>query len=94
MYSKDKPMVKAMSRRLLPKLNYSKQIMVTQNTFASFVEQIKVYTYSRRWPSWCTSVGGSKTWDGVDDDSDDSISRREMYEWMELHRFPKNLNIY
>ena len=72
-----------LSRRLLPKLNYTKQIMVTQATFAAWVEQVKVYTYSRRWPHWCTSVGGSKTWDGVDDDSDESIARRECYEWME-----------
>ena len=57
--------------------------MVNQQTFASWVEQIKVYTYSRRWPAWCTSVGGSVTWDGVDNDEEDSIARREAYEWME-----------
>ena len=74
---------KKLSRSLLPKLNYSKQIMVNQQTFASWVEQIKVYTYSRRWPAWCTSVGGSVTWDGVDNDEEDSIARREAYEWME-----------
>jgi hypothetical protein len=74
---------KRLSRGLLPKLNYSKQIMVNQLNFASWVEQIKVYTYSRRWPAWCTSVGGSITWDGVDDDGDESVARREAYEWME-----------
>ena len=72
-----------LSRSLLPKLNYPKQIMVTQQTFAAWVEQIKVYTYSRRWPEWCTCVGGSLTWDGVDDDDDESVARREAYEWME-----------
>ena len=74
---------KKMSRSLLPKLNYAKQIMVSQQTFAAWIEQIKVYTYSRRWPAWCSSVGGSVIWDGVDDDSDDSVARREAYEWME-----------
>ena len=74
---------KKLSRSLLPKLNYPKQIMVTQQTFAAWVEQIKVYTYSRRWPAWCTCVGGSVIWDGVDDDEDESVARREAYEWME-----------
>jgi len=73
-------MTKALSRNLLAKLNYSKQISVTQATFSQWVEQIKVYTYSRRWPAWCTSVGGSKIWDGVDSDSDECIARREAYE--------------
>jgi hypothetical protein len=70
-------------RSRLPKLNYTKQILVNQSNFAAWIEQIKVYTYSRRWPEWCTSVGGSVTWDGVDDDSDESVARREAYEWME-----------
>ena len=51
---------KTLSRSLLPKLNYAKQISVNQATFSQWVEQIKVYSYSRRWPAWCTSVGGSK----------------------------------
>jgi hypothetical protein len=72
-----------LSRSLLPKLNYTKQIIVSQGTFASWVEQVKVYTYSRRWPVWCFAVGGLKTWDGVDKDDDESIARREAYEWME-----------
>jgi hypothetical protein len=77
------PKTKSLSRSLLPKLNYSKQISVNQATFSQWVKQVKVYTYSRRWPSWCTSVGGSKIWDGVDSDSDECIARREAYEWME-----------
>ena len=77
------PKTKSLSRSLLPKLNYAKQISVNQATFSQWVEQIKVYTYSRRWPSWCTSVGGSIIWDGVDSDSDECIARREAYEWME-----------
>ena len=51
---------KKLSRSLLPKLNYSKQIMVNQQTFASWVEQIKVYTYSRRWPA-----RGARVWEEV-----------------------------
>ena len=77
------PKTKSLSRSLLPKLNYTKQISVNQATFSQWVEQIKVYTYSRRWPAWCTSVGGSTSWDGVDSDSDECIARREAYEWME-----------
>jgi hypothetical protein len=77
------PKTKSLSRSLLPKLNYTKQISVNQATFSQWVEQIKVYTYSRRWPAWCTSVGGSTIWDGVDSDSDECIARREAYEWME-----------
>jgi len=80
---------KKLSRNLLPKLNFTKQIMVTQLTFASWIEQLKVYTYSRRWPAWCTSVGGGVTWDGVDNDDDESIARREAYEWMETS-IPEN----
>ena len=80
---------KKLQRSLLPKLSYSKQIMVSQATFAAWVEQIKVYTYSRRWPAWCTCVGGLITWDGVDDDEDNSVARREAYEWMETS-IPEN----
>ena len=43
---------KIQSRSLLPKLNYAKQISVSQVTFSAWVEQIKVYQYSRRWPLW------------------------------------------
>ena len=74
---------KTQSRSLLPKLNYAKQISVSQVTFSAWVEQIKVYQYSRRWPLWCTTVGGSKIWDGDDTDADECIARREAYEWME-----------
>ena len=74
---------KIQSRSLLPKLNYAKQISVSQVTFSAWVEQIKVYQYSRRWPLWCTTVGGSKIWDGDDTDADECIARREAYEWME-----------
>jgi hypothetical protein len=70
-------------RSRLPKLNYAKQILVNQSTFAAWIEQIKVYTYSRRWPEWCTTVGGGVIWDGVEDDSDEGVARREAYEWME-----------
>ena len=44
------------------KMNTMTLIVVTQASFSAWVEQIKVYTYSRRWTTWyrCTSVSGEQ----------------------------------
>lgn len=70
------------SRSKLPKLDYSKMIMANLNTFPQWLKQIKVVAYTRRWPRSLTTIG-DVNWDLSEDNSDESMARREAYQWME-----------
>ena len=70
------------SRSKLPKLDYSKMVMVNITTFPQWLKQIKVVAYTRRWPSSLTTIGAA-VWDLSEDNSDESMARREAYQWME-----------
>ena len=70
------------ARNKLPKLEYSKMIFATIKTFPQWLKQLKVIAYSRRWPDELTQIGESK-WNMKEDSSDESMARREAYQYME-----------
>ena len=70
------------SRSKLPKLEYSKMIFATIKTFPQWLKQLKVIAYSRRWPDELTQIGETK-WNMKEDSSDESMARREAYQYME-----------
>ena len=70
------------SRSKLPKLDYTKMVMVNLTTFPQWLKQIKVVAYTRRWPRSLTTIG-DVVWDLSEDNSDESMARREAYQWME-----------
>jgi hypothetical protein len=70
------------SRSKLPKLDYTKMVMVNITTFPQWLKQIKVVAYTRRWPLSLTTIGDA-VWDLKEDNSDESMARREAYQWME-----------
>lgn len=69
-------------RKGLPKIEYSKLVVLSRTNFSQYRESIKVLGYSRQWPTKYaepTLRDLKEEWDGRDCGSLDDVCRREAY---------------
>ena len=72
----------AQLRKGLPKIEYSKLVMLSLTNFSQYRESIKVLGYSRQWPKKYaepTLEELKQVWSGVDGNSEEDECRREAY---------------
>ena len=69
-------------RKGLPKIEYSKLVVLSRTNFSQYRESIKVLGYSRQWPKEYaepTLEELKQVWSGVDGNSEEDECRREAY---------------
>ena len=72
----------AQLRKGLPKIEYSKLVVLSRTNFSQYRESIKVLGYSRQWPKEYaepTLEELKQVWSGVDGNSEEDECRREAY---------------